>query len=116
MKHTIRPAVILLFLLACGSAYGWLRVRHEDLVVVQRSELIVVGHLARGSVVSTPRDGGYRLYRATLVITEILKGPKQEEEIPVIIFYGLTPLVGGHIDEVGIQMDIRPLREGMRED
>jgi hypothetical protein len=115
MKLALRVLVVLCGL-ACHTAYGWLRPWHEDAVVVQRSELIVVGHLLRGSIESAHPGGVYRQYNARLAITDILKGASEETEIPLTIYHGLTPIVGGYINEDGMKMDFRPLRKGMRED
>ena len=112
-------AVMIGLGLGCGTAYGWLRPWYEDITVVQRSELIVVGHLMRGSIVSASPGQGYSQFHARLAITSVLKGTTEEPEIPVIIYHGLTPLVGGHINDSGIKMDVRPLGnrdQGTRED
>src|SRR5215831_5159699 len=95
--------------LGCRSAYGWLRPCYEDITVVQRSELIVVGRLERGSIVSASPGQGFSQYHARLAITKVLKGSLEEAEIPVIIYHGLTPLVAGYINDGGIRIDLRSL-------
>src|SRR5215813_12890747 len=99
-----------------GPACGWLRPWYEDITVVQRSELIVVGRLKRGSIVSASPGEGFAQYHARLAITNVLKGSIEETEIPVIIYHGLTPLVGGYIDDAGIRMDLRSLYGETRKD
>lgn len=116
MKLTVRLSIVFLCTVLCPAVHGWLRITHEDAVVVQRSELIVIGHLVRGSVVSEQPAPGFRQYRARLEITEVLKGENKEKEIPITIYYGLTPLVGGYINEDGIKMDFRSLNRSGRED
>lgn len=109
-------AIILGSGLGSGPAYGWLRVWYEDITVVQRSELIVVGHLQRGSVISASPGQGFSQYHARLAITNVLKGAVEEMEIPVIIYHGLTPLVGGHSSEDGFSMDLALLYKDRRKD
>ena len=75
--------------------YPWLRYPHEDAEVVKRSELIVVGHLDKDSIIyfrksARPDAKGFREYNATLVVAEVLKGKTRETEIPIIIHYGLS--------------------------
>ncbi len=92
---------IALTLISTISSYAWLRPWYEDAEVVGRSELIVVGHLFPDSIQYIPhteKDGHIYSweYHANLVITETLKGKSDNKEIPIIIHYGLTPLVGGY--------------------
>src|SRR6185295_16917824 len=94
-----RFSIFLLCSLMYQPAYGWIRMTHEDAVVVQRSELIVVGHLIRGSISTTYPAPGFRHSKARLAVTEILKGSTDVNEIPITIYYGLTPIIGGQIDE-----------------
>jgi hypothetical protein len=102
--------------LCCAPAYAWTRIIYEDAVMVERSEAIVVGHLERGSVVDVQPGEGYSQYHGTLIITELLKGSLESHEIPVIIYHGLTPLTGGHIESDRMKLDLRPIIEGLRED
>jgi hypothetical protein len=98
MNPFARPALlaIVCLLLSCSSTLAWTRLLREDAVVVKNSELIVVGRLKPGSIqyVAKPegRDGSE--YHATLIVTEVLKGAVVDKEIPIIIHYGLTPIVG----------------------
>lgn len=102
-------AITIWSALGSRSAYGWLRPWYEDITVVQRSELIVVGRLERGSIVSASPGQGFSQYHARLAITKVLKGSLEEAEIPVIIYHGLTPLVAGYINDGGIRIDLRSL-------
>jgi hypothetical protein len=103
----------LLFLIPAGTAHAWLRVHYEDAIVVERSELIVVAHLKAGSIQYVPHErkateGMSWEHHATLVITQVLTGVCKEKEIPVIIHYGLMPLVGGHVQRSdGFMIDLR---------
>ena len=90
----------LLALLFCAQiSHAWLRPIFEDATVVERSELIVVAHLKEGSIQYVPHnrrpdEGRSWEHHATLVITKVLKGKCDNAEIPVVIHYGLTPVVG----------------------
>jgi hypothetical protein len=89
-------------LLSFNSAYTWERINQEDAVVVERSELIAVAHIKEGTIEYIPHqnkqnEGESWEYHAKLVITEVLKGKCDEKEIPIIIHYGLTPVVGGYV-------------------
>jgi hypothetical protein len=116
MKNVISAFLFVVCALSCGPVYGWLRGWHEDAVMVQRSELIVIGHLERGSIVDDHPGAGFTRYHGNLVITQVLKGTVEVPAINVIIYYGLTPLVGGHIDDDQMKLDLRPLLGGLRDD
>jgi len=91
-----RVALVLLVLCSVpSSAFAWIRERFEDAEVVARSELIVVAHLEPGSIQYADNAGGLWEHHATLVITETLKGRAVAARIPVIIHYGLDPLLEG---------------------
>ena len=98
--RTIALSTSLLLLVLCPRvALAWLRPQFEDATVVERSELIVIGHLKEGSIQEAPHNtlpgqGVSSEYHATLVIAKVLKGKCDKEEIPLIIHYGLTPFVG----------------------
>ncbi len=84
-----------------GGAQAWLRPCYADATVVERSELIVVAHIKVGSVEYIPREATQAehagwVHHATLTITEVLKGQCDNEEIPIIIHFGLTPIVEGY--------------------
>jgi hypothetical protein len=91
-----------LFVLCAGVAQAWLRPEYEDATVVERSELIVVAHIKEGSIMYVPHDkksweGASWEHHATLVIREVLKGKCADKEIPIIIHYGLDPVVEGYV-------------------
>ena len=88
-------------LISSSSAEAWLRSRVEDYQLVARSQLIVVGHLESKFVHYTPNpvdlEGGHSgEYHATLKITKVIKGQCVLKQLPIIIFYGLTPCINGH--------------------
>src|SRR4029453_8222117 len=116
MKLTLRLSIVLFCMLLGPAAHGWLRIAYEDAVVVQRSELIVVGHLVRGSVVREQPAPGFSQYKARLTIIELLKGVNEENEIPITIYHGLTPVVGWYSNEPNVQMAKRRFNRGGRED
>ncbi len=96
-------AVCFAILFACEiTANAWLRPFYEDEVIVQRSELIAIGHLKENSIQYVPHDtkppeGRSWEHHAILVITEAIKGKSETNEIPIIIHYGLDPVVGGYV-------------------
>jgi hypothetical protein len=111
----------LAFILCMGAmpAYGWPRPFYEDAVVVERSELIVVAHVKKGSIqyvrYEDASDGGW-LYQVTLVITEVLKGKSEAKEITLILHYGLTPIVGGYEKREDRTIDLRSTRKDYPKD
>jgi len=92
MTRTLIPSITLLLILCPQVALAWLRPRYEDATVVERSELIVVAHLKEGSIqkVFHGNNGASWEYHATLVITKVLKGKCEKQEIPLVIHYGLS--------------------------
>ena len=113
MTLTTAPVLFLLTAtLLASPAFAWLRTGFEDAVVVERSELIVVARLKPGTIQYVPHKksshgGGSWEYHATLVIKDVLKGKCREKELPIIIHYGLTPRVGGHVNKGGVAIDSR---------
>jgi hypothetical protein len=102
--RSVRPYLFALVLSALiGSsrpAHAWLRPFYADSDVVERSEAIVVGGIKEGSLEFVPQwtkpgEGIWWEHRAVLVIRRVLKGKVDKQEIPIIIHYGLEPLVGG---------------------
>ena len=96
------------------SAHGFLRCHFEDATVMERSELVVVGHLEADSIQFVPHkhgpnEGRSWEHHATLVITEVLKGKSSDKRIPIVIHYGLTPQVGGTSIEHGFDPTHAPL-------
>jgi hypothetical protein len=104
---TARPrfslvAAVVMFAAWVPLAQAWLRPIYQDAEVVARSELIVVGRLDKDSLKyvsheKTGSGGASWEYYATLQVSEVLKGTLQEKQIPIVINYGLDPLVGGHL-------------------
>ena len=87
----MRSAIAVVILCAFpASGVAWIREPYEDIEVVERSELIVVGHLRPGSVAFVDPE-----HHATLVITEVVKGKTDAKEIPIIIHDGLDPFIEG---------------------
>ena len=98
----VLPVFLVFILLLPSIAQAWLRLRYEDATVVERSELIVVGRLKRGCIEyvphkKKPHEGASWEHHATLVISEVLRGTCRDKEIPIVIHYGLTPVVGGYV-------------------
>jgi len=100
--YAIAFAMILSWL---STAEARMRVHHEDAVVVDRSEAIVVGRLDKDSIKYVPHDnkgrGASWEYHVTLVVSETLKGSLKDKQVAIVINYGLDPLVGG----VGVRPD-----------
>ena len=107
-RLAIAAAVALV--MVCGSAqsaHAWMRIHYDDAIVVKRSPLIVVGHLEWQSIVLQPHpparlSGNSWEHYATLVITRELKGHAPSVRLPIIIHYGLTPVVGGRAGAFGL--------------
>lgn len=91
---------IVILLIGTMSAHAWLRRPYEDATVVERSGLIVVGHLEAESIkfvaheMNSDRGKSWE-HHATLVITDVLKGITYSKRIPIVLHYGLSPLIGG---------------------
>lgn len=107
-RLTIAAAVALMMVGGSAqSARAWMRIHYDDAIVVKRSPLIVVGHLEWQSIVLQPhprsRYGGQSWeHYATLVVTRELKGHAPSVRLPIIIHYGLTPVVGGRASAPGM--------------
>jgi len=102
-------AVTVGLTLPASPALGWLRPWYEDITIVQRSELIVLGRLKRGSVRSASPGAGFTQYHAQLAIATVLKGAIEDSQIPVIIYHGLSPMVGNRIVGDVTRIDLGPL-------
>ena len=103
VRHIIWFAIALCCVATNASAWG--RPRIEDEQVVGRADLIVVGRLKFETVkrVEHRRDsGGGRSceHHATLVIESVIKGDSPARQIPVILHYGLTPVVSDGVVEI----------------
>ncbi|MEI6809117.1 MAG: hypothetical protein WCN95_10380 [bacterium] len=111
-RYVIVTLHCLVAIAVSPSAYAWLRPLYEDALVVERSELIVIGHLKEGSIDYVPHskkpgEDSSGVHHARLIITDVLKGHAAEKEIPIIIHYGLTPLVGGYVKRDTFMIDYR---------
>lgn len=87
----------VLLLAASTTAHGEMRTGYEDAIVVERSELIVVGRLDGESIQEVMHERGSGEgrsweYHTNLLVSEVLKGKATKGvEIPIIIHYGLSP-------------------------
>jgi hypothetical protein len=79
MTRTLVWASLVLFI-SC-RAMAWSEMVYTDAQIVDRAELVVVGHLKRDSLKHQPRSDSH----AVLVITRVIKGVKQATEIPISI-------------------------------
>lgn len=97
MRRFARYAIALAGLVGFADpANARMRMQYEDWEVVERSELIVVGHLKRDSIQRVPHkkkpgEGQSWEHHATLAVTKVLKGKTKEKQLPIIIHYGLDP-------------------------
>lgn len=111
MRTGIVPISLVLVVLCSNNAQAWLRFRYEDAIVVERSELTAVAHLKEGTIQyvphGKPQEGASWEFHAMLVITEVLKGKCSSAEIPIIIHYGLTPVVGGYVKRENLMINRR---------
>jgi hypothetical protein len=114
-KITFISALVWLLLVLASTADAELRWSFRDDEVVNRAELIVVGHLRPGTIKYVPHpklpSGGMSWeHHAALAVTEVLKGQADQKEVPIVIHYGLDPLVGGQLKiEGGTRMNIQGL-------
>ncbi len=82
----------------------------------------MVGHLTRGSIEYVPHKDalGHATdweHHATLVVTEVLKGDFKAKDTPVVIGYGLEPVVGGYTQrEDGFMINLRRDRQDYPKD
>jgi len=85
------------------SSYGFLPRMYQDSQIVERSDLIIVGHLKENSIQSIS-FGTYLLpeHHAILIVSQVLKGKYSQTEIPLAIHYGL-PVTVGIEDPYGIR-------------
>ncbi len=102
----------LLVICSPSTAGAWLRVPVEDAQLVQRSEVIVLGRILRGSVVHVPHqtrpgEGASWHHLATLAVSEVVKGSLKDKALAVVLHYGLTPVVGCLAVHPTFQIDLR---------
>ena len=120
MKKSLTIALVLAAIALLSSVNvvnAWMRAGFWDAEVVQRSELIVVGHLKPDSIRYVPHTNNPPFFgkswehHATLVITSIIKGTSTNTEIPIVIHYGLEPLLGGYTEHDGYRIDFRRIKD-----
>lgn len=117
MRVVARLACLATVLVAAHPAAAWMRRPFEDAEVVARSDLIVVARLKADSVRYVPHkprnaDAGRAWeHHATLVVTEVIAGDGKAGEVPVVIHYGITPVVGGRWQKDGVSFNLRRGRE-----
>jgi hypothetical protein len=110
-RWVILTAIAVSGVFALSSlAFAKNRVYYPDDVVVERAELIVVGHIKRGSVTKVeeernpngPANSSPRWHHtAQLVVVETLKGKTEANELTIEISYGLNPIVGKRVSYNG---------------
>lgn len=105
MKVMKLSSLICVLLLYPSIAVAWPRFGFEDETVVERSELIIVGHIKADTLTFSEYATG--VTHAKLVVTEVLKGQYDDKELPIVIHYGLTPIVGGYLKQKGRMIDVR---------
>ncbi len=123
MKRLAKLIVICAFVVVFENSIccGWLRMRVEDAVLFERSELIVIGYLKTDSIkyIQHKRDkneGASWEHHAVLVVTEVLKGKLDKKEIPLVIHYGLDPYIGGRCPKDGGKINIHAGQNGFPKD
>lgn len=123
MKHLTKLTVICAFgiVFANSICYAWLRMRVEDAVLVERSELIVIGHLKADSIKYVPHkreknEGMSWEHHAVLAVTEVLKGKLDGRKIPIVIHYGLDPYIGGRCPKDGGKINIHASQKDFPKD
>jgi hypothetical protein len=94
---------ILAFLLSTRCASAWLRCYLPADELVQHTDSIVIGHvdgsftpleIPKGNLGSiVPKDFRFMEYRTTLVITEVLAGKMPVGPTPLLLHYGIRPVV-----------------------
>ena len=75
--------------------------------------MIVVGGIKEGSIQYVPHPHGPNEgmsweHHATLRVVRVLKGRCELQEIPIVIRYGLEPLVDGHSKHDGHEVHLPP--------
>ncbi|MBL9134086.1 MAG: hypothetical protein JNG86_22930 [Verrucomicrobiaceae bacterium] len=91
----------VLFLLCASQSAAWMRPYRRDDLVLAEAELIVVARLKEGTLRRVERvypkgqQGNSWDHTAVLIVTEVLKGEHKEKELPLILEYGLGPIVDG---------------------
>jgi hypothetical protein len=119
MKRLLSSYSILILV---ATAQAWVHPHYEDATIVERSELIVVGYLDSKSIEYVPHAPGPDEPRSTmgigagpstwehhavLNIREVLKGKIESSQIPIVIHYGLDPVVGGYVNRGTFMINAR---------
>jgi hypothetical protein len=113
MRLVAQLSSVALGLMMANPVAAKLRAPFEDAQVVARSELIVVGRLKTDSVkyvahkALSPGEGRSWEHHATLVVTEVIKGDGKPGDLPVVIHYGIDPVVGGLLQRDGHTVNTR---------
>jgi hypothetical protein len=94
---------------------GWLRVYRSLENRFREAEVIVVAAVVPDSVGTYPVVAGAREYAAALSASEVLKGALTDPTVPVVLHHGLTPVVGGLLDNEHEMIDAGHRREGVIE-
>ena len=105
----------LAIILIAATAGAWERPNYTDAEIVSRAQLIVVGRIKPDTLTlvehkTRPGSGLSWEHHGVLIITEVLKGRMVEKEIPVIIHYGLDPVVGGEVETEHLTIHQRSLQ------
>lgn len=125
--------VLLVVVFFASSVQAETRAEYEDAIVSQRSELIVIGTLRHDSIQYQQHnrkagDGASWEHHGVLIITEVLKGRIAQKDLidqenkegidqenkegelgrlPIVLHYGLTPVVGGKVNRPTFGINIR---------
>lgn len=120
LRYLITLSSLAFMLSYTTNLFAWLRPVYEDETVVKTAELIVIGHLEIDSIKYVPHNnpisGRSWEHHAVLSIAEVLKGDLKEKEIPIIIHYGLDPVVGGYWEYDGSMVNLRGDRQDYPKD
>ena len=88
----------LILIVSTRSATAWIRYYAPDDELVRRSDAIVIGYVEDSFTPFTqppryPNNYNYTEYHTKLVVTEVLAGKMTLGRTPIIIHYGLRPVV-----------------------
>jgi hypothetical protein len=111
----IRP--LLLFLGMTLSTPAALHMKQpEDAKLVHRSEAIVVAKVEEGSVSPFSVANGPTDFRATLIVSSVLKGNVKMMELPIIIHYDLVAAVNGYLKDGARVIDLHRFSKDIPKD
>ena len=75
----------------CSVGRADIRPHYGDGAIVDRSEVIAIGHLKKGTVRRVPHPrGSSHEHHATLVLREILKGDLEQPDVTLLVQHGLA--------------------------